>query len=98
MMTTARLHAFAWLSISTLWCCMSSAEEPATLETGWSTIHVPAAWEEDAEGRFKGHDGFAWYRCYVKIPDSWRDSLLYADSLVLAINNVSAFLSRRERR
>jgi len=37
----------------------------------WSLIPVPGTWEERSDGRFADYDGFAWYRCRVKIPASW---------------------------
>ena len=67
-----------------------AAEAPQSNDAiAWQLIQVPGTWEADAEGRFQEHDGFAWYRCYVKVPDSWVDNKLYADSLVLAVNNVA---------
>jgi hypothetical protein len=33
------------------------------------TVLVPGYWEQD--GRYAGYDGFAWYRCFVKVPASW---------------------------
>ena len=42
---------------------------------GWrdraNTIPVPGYWEQDP--RYAGYDGFAWYRCYVRVPASWKD-------------------------
>ena len=35
------------------------------------TIGVPGYWE--ASGRYAGYDGFAWYRCWVKVPDAWAE-------------------------
>lgn len=37
----------------------------------WTLLTVPGTWEERSEGRFADHDGFAWYRCRVKIPAGW---------------------------
>jgi alpha-L-fucosidase len=33
------------------------------------TMPVPGYWEQD--GRFAGHDGFAWYRCFIRVPQPW---------------------------
>ena len=33
------------------------------------TVRVPGYWERN--GRYDGYDGFAWYRCWVKVPQSW---------------------------
>jgi len=44
------------------------------LREGWEkrpqTVPVPGYWEQD--GRFAGYDGFAWYRCYVRVPEKWK--------------------------
>ena len=52
---------------------------------GWTALPVPNAtgWETGADGEFANHDGFAWYRAYVKIPKEWQGSrlLLIAGSI-----------------
>jgi len=35
----------------------------------WRLVGVPGAWEKTGGGK---HDGFAWYRCFVKVPADWR--------------------------
>lgn len=42
----------------------------------WSLITVPGAWEDQPGGAYAMHDGFAWYRCYVKVPEAWRGKRL----------------------
>ena len=42
---------------------------------GWQPIRVPGFWE-DAGGTLKGYDGFAWYRCFVKVPAEWKGKTL----------------------
>ncbi len=44
----------------------------ASAETSWTTLRVPGTWESAANGRFSDLDGFAWYRCRVKIPANWK--------------------------
>jgi putative membrane-bound dehydrogenase-like protein len=44
------------------------AAEPAD----WTSLPVPGCWEEVASGRFADYDGFAWYRCRVKVPIGWQ--------------------------
>jgi putative heme-binding domain-containing protein len=39
---------------------------------GWTTLRVPGAWEEVSDGRFANYDGFAWYRCFFQVPESWK--------------------------
>lgn len=52
---------------------------------GWIPLTVPSAtgWETQAGGRFADHDGFAWYRAYVRVPKEWQGSrlLLIAGSI-----------------
>ncbi|VAX38531.1 hypothetical protein MNBD_PLANCTO02-2731 [hydrothermal vent metagenome] len=43
---------------------LSAAKEPTLLT-------VPGTWESQAKGKFVKYDGYAWYRCYVKVPDKW---------------------------
>jgi len=42
---------------------------------GWALVRVPGFWER-AGARFRGHDGFAWYRCFVKLPATWKGQTL----------------------
>lgn len=44
-------------------------KNPASLDTDWSFIRVPAAWE--AQG-YPDYDGLAWYRKHVQIPSDWQ--------------------------
>src|SRR5687768_6080897 len=41
-------------------------------KSGWTSLPVPGAWEDVSEGRFEKYDGIAWYRCFVKVPDTWK--------------------------
>jgi putative heme-binding domain-containing protein len=38
----------------------------------WTTLRVPGGWKDDTDGRFAKYDGFAWYRCFIQVPDEWR--------------------------
>jgi len=49
----------------------SSAEEDKGASS-WSLMMVPGVWDDQAAGRFAKYDGFAWYKCRVTIPGSWR--------------------------
>lgn len=44
--------------------------------SGWSSTDVPGAWGLRGETESDDYDGFAWYRCYVQVPESWRGSRL----------------------
>jgi hypothetical protein len=40
---------------------------------GWQSLRAPGFWEKEFGGAVEAHDGFAWYRCFVKVPPSWKD-------------------------
>lgn len=44
----------------------------AAADSDWSAIPVPGVWEQAPGGKFEKYDGFAWYRCSVKVPVDWR--------------------------
>ncbi len=44
---------------------------PAASADTWTTLKVPATWK-DADDAIAKHEGFAWYRCLVKVPDGWK--------------------------
>ncbi|RMG39072.1 MAG: hypothetical protein D6725_06040, partial [Planctomycetota bacterium] len=46
-------------------------DTPAANASTWTPIDVPGPWEEAIPRLFTDYDGFAWYRCYVKVPDRW---------------------------
>lgn len=52
----------------------------------WSARTVPGAWG-------KGEDGFAWYRCYIRVPSNWiSDSHpreLWTGSITVAIDSLT---------
>lgn len=38
----------------------------------WQRLRVPGFWERSSGGILDPHDGFAWYRCLVKVPADWQ--------------------------
>ena len=46
---------------------------------GWQSLRVPGYWEKRLGGSIGEHDGFAWYRCFVKVPESWKGLPLRLD-------------------
>ena len=38
----------------------------------WSPLQVPGAWEDVSAGKLANYDGYAWYRCWVKVPNDWK--------------------------
>jgi hypothetical protein len=55
-------HLLFFLSALGLWQ-VNAAE--------WHTITVPGAWEEKGPPAARGYDGVAWYRTWVKVPDTF---------------------------
>jgi putative membrane-bound dehydrogenase-like protein len=50
---------------------------------GWQPLAVPGAWQDNAKDKLARSDGFAWYRCWVKVPADWRGT-----DLTLSIEKV----------
>ena len=48
----------------------------------WRTLPVPGTWEQHAKD-LANVDGFAWYRCEVKVPEGWkgRGGYLYVEKI-----------------
>src|SRR5260370_40563637 len=38
----------------------------------WLTLKVPCAWKDADDANIAKHEGFAWYRCFVKVPEGWK--------------------------
>ena len=57
----------AAFAVAVLLVVAGAAGARAAEQDGWQTIRVPGFWEGQ-DGRFGGYDGFAWYRCFVKVP------------------------------
>ncbi|HYT93202.1 MAG TPA: hypothetical protein VEL76_31075, partial [Gemmataceae bacterium] len=55
----------------------------AAQDSGWVSLDVPGVWEQAPGGKFAKYDGFAWYRCLVKVPAGWK-----GDDLALAVQGV----------
>ena len=52
----------------------------------WNVMRAPGAWEDQADGQYADYDGFAWYRCFVKVPETWAGSRLLLT--VVSVSNV----------
>lgn len=52
---------------SILWPSAAQDKSPS-----WQPLPVPGAWEDVSGGKLAKYDGFAWYRCWVKVPAEWR--------------------------
>lgn len=58
----------------------------------WQPLAVPGAWEQSDNAALKNHDGYAWYRCYTKVPANWtnlkgRD--LWYESVTLTVEQIA---------
>ena len=54
----------------------------------WRSLPVPGTWEQHAKDKppladLANYDGFAWYRCEVKVPEAWkgRGGYLYVEKI-----------------
>ena len=36
--------------------------------SSWQPLAVPGSWEDNAKDQLGKYDGFAWFRCWVKVP------------------------------
>lgn len=41
-------------------------------ESAWIRMQVPGTWEDNSQGELADYDGFAWYRCQVRVPAGWK--------------------------
>ena len=82
----------AWNRIA-LAAALALALTPSTrLDAASSLIKAPGAWETQGAGKFASHDGFAWYRCFVKVPDRWVSAgtrNLWVESVTLKVEKIS---------
>ncbi|HUU09693.1 MAG TPA: glycoside hydrolase N-terminal domain-containing protein [Phycisphaerae bacterium] len=58
------------LTAAVLLAVAAIATARAAESDGWLTVHVPGFWEEQ-NAKARGYDGFAWYRCFVKVPKAF---------------------------
>ncbi len=45
----------------------------------WERLRAPGFWEKQFGGVLEAHDGFAWYRCFVRVPADWKGETLTLD-------------------
>ena len=60
------------------WLQPALGAEPHDLDD-WQLLRAPGFWEKEFGGTVEAHDGYAWYRCFVKVPASWKDSSITLD-------------------
>lgn len=67
------------LMIPVVLCCalLLSAQDPTVAPPNedpykeWSLMRVPGTWDEHSGGDLREYDGFAWYRCTLRLPGNW---------------------------
>src|SRR6476660_2286905 len=52
-------------------------------DDAWTQLPVPGAWEDVGGEKFAKYDGFAWYRCVVKVPAAWQ-----GEDLALTVHSI----------
>src|SRR5215510_13800668 len=61
-------------------------------EGSWQSIRVPGAWETNGPSSARNHDGFAWYRAWLKPHDSFftqHERNLFAESVTLNVRDLA---------
>ena len=58
-----------WLTLNT----------QAVEDSKWQGLRVPGFWEKSSGGVVAEHDGFAWYRCFLRVPADWQGETLTLD-------------------
>jgi putative membrane-bound dehydrogenase-like protein len=69
----------------------ATASDDGLVSPGWRLVNVPGTWEDQSFEDLRHYDGFAWYRCYVKVPASWLANAesLWAQSLTIVVEYVA---------
>lgn len=60
----------------------STQADRTTFEKHWSLISLPSAWDIASAGVLTDYKGAAWYRCSVRLPQSWKNK----DGLSLSLS------------
>lgn len=74
---------------------LASLASPAfgqPIDNAWSVAHVPGAWETNGPAAARHHDGFAWYRGWLKPHDSFftpHERNLFAESVTLNVRSLA---------
>jgi len=59
----------AWTFLA---CLLAAGPARAGAAAEWSLLRAPGYWR----GKLSGQKGFAWYRCFVKVPAKWKGERL----------------------
>ena len=63
-------HWFALTALLLLLLVNTTSGQDYT--AAWQPLAVPGAWEDNAKNTLAKYDGYAWFRCWVKVPADWR--------------------------
>ncbi|MBI4663856.1 MAG: HEAT repeat domain-containing protein [Verrucomicrobia bacterium] len=88
-MTNRYFSAICILALSTL-AQVNAIAQPAPSD--WRLINVPGAWEVHGPPAAKNHDGFAWYRTWLKPSDSFftkHERNLFEESVTVNIRDLA---------
>ncbi len=61
------------------------------LSSHWSPIIVPGNWEQVGGPSLKEYDGVAWYRCMIRVPETWKGTDLNLRLGATADNDLEVF-------
>ncbi len=61
------------------------------LSSHWSPIIVPGSWEMVGGPQLKEYDGVAWYRCMIRVPETWKGTDLNLRLGTTADNELEVF-------
>jgi putative membrane-bound dehydrogenase-like protein len=62
------------------------------VDSAWQPVRVPGAWETNGPAVARNHDGFAWYRAWLKPHDSFftpHERNLFAESVTLNVRDLA---------
>lgn len=75
--------------LSYVFCLLLVTAAGGAEKSSWTLLGVPGTWDDNSTGelhaKLAGYDGFAWYRCFVEVPRSWRQK--DAELLIEKVDN-----------
>ena len=81
LMLYPSLHHRRWASVLVGSCCWLLAlsfvitlpvQGQSTKSGDWTLVDIPQAWRKVPTGELAPIRGYSWYRCLVRLPESWR--------------------------
>ena len=62
-------------AVAALGLFLAAASAPAATDDGWQLLRAPGFWEGQ-DAKLASYDGFAWYRCFVRVPKEFAGEAL----------------------